>query len=618
MAYLEVNELTKTWGEITLFKKTSFVINKGEKVALIAKNGAGKSTLFNILKGTDVFDAGTIRFEKDVVCAFLDQEPEFNPNQTVWEACYHSSNPIISLIREYDKAIKKQDLNKIEELSLKMDQYQAWDMEASVKQILSIFRIDEFDKRISTLSGGQKKRLALANTLINKPDFLILDEPTNHLDVEMIEWLEGYLDRTSITLLMVTHDRYFLDNVCDKIIELDMDGLYVYQGNYSYFVEKRAERIENKNMEIDKANNLLRKEQEWMRRMPKARSTKAKYRVDAFDELKQKASKQKEQKQLKITAESARLGKKIIEIKEISKTYDKILFRNFSYLFKRGEKIGIIGPNGCGKTTFLEIITGSIPSESGYVKHGETLRVAYYKQEGIQFDQKKKVIDIIKDIAEVVTLSDGKSISASEYLRQWLFPDALHHVYFESLSGGEKRRIFLMSLLMKNPNFLILDEPTNDLDLMTLQILEDYLASFTGCVIIVSHDRFFMDRIIGQLFVFDESPDIKIFPGNYTQYRNSLQATRKKTKQETKEKVSSDRGKKNTSSKLTYKERLELDRIEDDISSMEQQKKKIEVQLEDTGKTAVEISELSGQYAELTKLLDEAENRWMELSEKDV
>lgn len=618
MAYLEVNELTKTWGEMTLFRSISFVINRGDKVALIARNGAGKSTLFRILKGTDVFDEGTVHFDKELVLAFLDQEPDFDAHQTVWEACYHSDNPVIRVVREYEEAIKRQDIHKIEALSLKMDQLQAWDMEASIKQILSIFRIDDFDKSIATLSGGQKKRLALANTLINKPDFLILDEPTNHLDVEMIEWLEEYLERHAITLLMVTHDRYFLDRVCNKMLEIDDDSIYTYQGDYAYYLEKRAERIDNKNAEIGKARNLMRTELDWIRKMPKARSHKAKYRVDAFDELKKKASQKTSQNTLHITAESARLGKKIMDIQGVSKSFEEPLFADFSYTLKRGEKIGLIGPNGCGKSTFLRLITGELAPDAGQVEMGETLRIAYYKQDGLQFEGEKKVIEIIKDIAEVVTLSNGKTISAPEYLRQWLFPDVLHYVNFNALSGGEKRRLFLLSLLMKNPNFLILDEPTNDLDLMTLQILEDYLVTFAGCVIIVSHDRFFMDKIVDQLFVFDETPRIVIFPGSYSQYRESLNKKQLEEKKEKTRRTPRLEKKSGPSHKITYKERLELAEIEKKISLLEQHKKEVEESLGNTSNSAIKLKELSQQYKEMCDTLETYEMRWLTLSEKEM
>jgi ATP-binding cassette subfamily F protein uup len=556
MNYLQVENITKSFGDLVLFDNISISIHKDQKVALIAKNGAGKTTLLNIIAGIDSPDDGKVTFRNDIKVGYLEQMPYIDDKLTVMEHVFNSSKEIVAVIKDYEKALENDNKNQLEELLIKMDVLKAWDYEVKVNQILSKFKITNHDQIIGELSGGQKKRLALASILILEPDLLILDEPTNHLDLEMIEWLEVFLKKSKCTLLMVTHDRYFLDRVCTNIIEMDDNTIYNYKGNYTYFLEKREERILNQTAEVDKAKNLLKTEQDWMRRMPQARGTKAKYRIDAFYDLKDKASQKRDDSKVKLDVQTARLGKKIVEISNLSKSYgDLKLIENFSYKFQRFEKVGIVGKNGTGKSTLLNLINNTIQPDSGSIEIGETVVFGYYKQDGIQFDEGKKVLEVVQDIAEVVTLGDGFKMSVSHFLNYFLFPPEVQHSYVSKLSGGELRRLYLCTVLMKNPNFLILDEPTNDLDILTLDILEDYLKSFTGCVLIVSHDRYFMDKIVDHLFVFEGEGVVKDFPGNYSIYRDyEIKKEKKERKEIQAEKpVKQKSVNKEKSKKLSYK-----------------------------------------------------------------
>ena len=618
--YLQVEGLTRYWGETILFDDLNFTIAQGQKVALIARNGAGKTTLLDTIMGKDLPDSGKVTFLNDITIGYLNQYPTLNPDYTVTEEVYHSTNEVVQAVREYEEAINHPGNNNLQKASEKMDRFNAWDFDVKIKQILSQLKINRFDQKISTLSGGQLKRVALANILINEPDFLILDEPTNHLDLDMIEWLEEYLQKAKSTLLMVTHDRYFLDRVCNEILELDNNTLYRYKGNYSYFLEKRQERQEQQQAEVEKARNLLRTELEWMRRMPKARGTKAKYRIDSFYQLKEKASQNLSDDELSLTIEASRLGKKIVNVENLCKGFgDLKVLDDFSYKFARLEKIGIIGDNGTGKSTFLNMITGDLQPDSGTVNIGETVKFGYYRQEGIQFSPDAKVIDIIRDIAEYIDLGKDNQWSASQLLSHFLFSYDMQYTRVEKLSGGEKRRLYLCSILMQNPNFLILDEPTNDLDIMTLNVLEEYLQRFNGCVLIVSHDRYFMDKIVDHLFVFERNGIVKNFPGSYSIYRDYLDEKERQERQlqsadkpvkETKPKTNS------VQQKLSFHEKREFDQLGEQITVLEEEKKTIEGQLSSGLLTHEEIVEKSERYQTIKDLLDEKELRWLELSEK--
>jgi len=613
---IEAEKITKSYGDLVLYENISFSIHENQKVALIARNGAGKSTILNILTNKDTPDSGKITFKNDINIGFLEQNPKVNPQNTVIEEVFNSDNKIVKLIKEYEKALENNETNIISQLSNEMDRYNAWDYEVKIKQILSKLDIKKFSQKVSELSGGQKRRIALARILINEPNLLILDEPTNHLNLEMIEWLENFLNSSKVTLLMVTHDRYFLDRVCNKIIEIDDKQIYTYNGNYSYFLEKRYERIQNRNAELEKAKNLLRKEQDWINRTPMARTSKAKYRIDAFYELKEKASGKIQDQNIRLDIAVTRLGKKILNIKHIHKSFDDIqILKDFSYNFNKGEKVGIIGKNGTGKTTFLNIITNEIKPDKGYIDFGETVVVGYYKQEGIKFKPNQKVIDYIKEFAEVIKLKNGNTVSASQFLQYFLFTPQMQYSKIEKLSGGEKRRLYLMSILIKNPNFLILDEPTNDLDIMTLHVLEDYLQNFEGSVIIVSHDRYFMDNIVDHLFVFNGNADIKDFAGNYSQYRNeylknlkrnNISDTKKtaKSKQQTKEKK-----------KFSFKEKYEFEQLEKELDELNNRKTKIETLISSNKLSQTELIENSEELGKLLELINEKELRWLELSE---
>ena len=621
ISYLQVENLSKRFGEQLLFENISFGIGKGQKVALIAKNGMGKSTLLRIIAGKDTAETGTVIFRNDITIGILEQDPLLDPENTIFEEVFNSDSPILRLIKAYEAAISKNDTTALEKLIPEMDNHSAWDYDNTIKQILSELKIDTYDKKVHLLSGGQKKRVGLAKVLISNPDFLILDEPTNHLDIEMTEWLEEYLEKSNVTLLMVTHDRYFLDRVCNQIIEIDDFGLYSYEGNYSYYLEKRKERIANRNAAIDKARNLLRTEQEWMRRMPQARSHKAQYRIDNFYKLKETASQQTTETKLELDIQGKRLGKKILELEHVSKSFDgQVILHDFSYKFVRGEKIGIVGKNGVGKSTFLNIITQHLEPDSGSISIGETVVYGYYQQSGIAFHENDRVIDIVKNIAEHIDLGNGRVMSASQFLEYFLFTDKQQYSLVSKLSGGERRRLYLLTVLMSNPNFLILDEPTNDLDFLTLNVLEEYLQGFKGCLLIVSHDRFFTDKVVDRIFAFEGNGIIKDFPGNYTLYKNKKEEEKENQEKIEKEKKKTDPtpvSQTDTSEKkrkLSFKERQEMQQLETDLEQLNEEKAAIESALNSGTLSPDELLTKSNRIAEIIAILDEKEMRWLELS----
>lgn len=618
ISYLQVENLSKSYGNLSLFENISFGVGQGQKIALIAKNGTGKTSLLNIISGKDSQDNGEVTFRNDLKFAYLEQNPDLNNENTVLNEVFNSPDPILSVIRDYEKIIIEDNQELMTGILEKMDHYKAWDYENKVKQILSKLKITNFDQLVGQLSGGQKKRIGLAKVLITEPDFLILDEPTNHLDLEMIEWLEDYLNKSKSTLLMVTHDRYFLDRVCNEIIEMEANNIYTYKGNYSYYLEKRAERIENMNAEVGKAQKLMKSEQEWIRRMPQARGTKAKYRVDAFEDLKKKAASGFTEEKMDLDIKSARLGKKILEIDRLNKSYGSLKIMNdFSYKFQRGEKIGIVGKNGTGKSTFLNLITRNIEADSGNIEIGETVVFGYYKQDGITINENERIIDVIKEIAESIDLGNGKVMSASQFLEYFLFPSKTQYNYVSKLSGGEKRRLYLMTVLMKNPNFLILDEPTNDLDIMTLNVLEDYLINFNGCLIIVSHDRFFMDKVVDQLFVFEGDGVIQNFPGNYTIYRSTLEEKEKNDKKTEKQvKPKKEKPKSTQPLKLSFNEKREFEQLEKEIEILTKEKEEIEIAMSSGKLSNDELIEKASRIEYLINSIDEKELRWLELSER--
>ncbi len=620
IAYLSVENLTQHWGDIQLFNDLTFGISEGQKVGLIARNGEGKTTLLNILAQVKPAETGAVIYRKGISLGYLSQEPILNNDNTVIEEIFASDNPQVLAIKAYEKALEEEKHDELGDLIETLDKLNAWDFEARIKQILSQLKITRFNQLISELSGGQKKRVALANILINEPDFLILDEPTNHLDLEMIEWLEDHLKRSKATLIMVTHDRYFLDRICNEIYELADKTLYNYKGNYAYFLEKREERIQTEALQIEKAKNLLKKEQDWMNRQPQARATKAKYRIDAFHDLKKKAQGGTQEQTINLDIQSARLGKKIIECHNVNKSFDDLkILDDFSYKFAQGEKVGIIGKNGTGKSTFLNTITGGLLPDSGEVETGETVVVGYYRQSGIQIDDDKKVIDVISEISEHITLGSGNSMSPAQFLRHFLFNNQMHHVQVNKLSGGEKKRLYLMTVLMKNPNFLILDEPTNDLDIFTLNLLEEYLQSFKGCVVIVSHDRYFMDKIVDHLFVFEGNGKIKDFPGNYSIYHDFKEQEAKEQRKEERAKQETKQDTPQTSKekprKLTFKEKKEMEQLEEDLETLGTTKNEIENELNSGNLDSDALNEKAKQLSEIMNKIDEKEMRWLELSE---
>ena len=615
--YLQAENLSKRFGDQLLFENISFTIFEHQKVALIARNGTGKTTLMEILAGNDTPESGQITKTGDIRIGYLKQIPVLDDNHTVFEAVFQSGQEKVEIIRNFEDALlhnRKEDITKYTEL---MERHHAWDYEVKVKQILTQLKINNYDQRIAELSGGQKKRVAMANMLINEPDLLMLDEPTNHLDLEMIEWLENYLEKTKITLFMVTHDRYFLDRVCNEILEMEGNTIYRHRGNYSYFLEKRNERIEMQQAGIDKAKNLLRTELEWARRMPQARGHKSKYRMERVDDLIVKAGQNLNENNIELSMNSSRLGNKILDLENISKSYDELcLIKDLSYKFQRGEKLGIVGKNGTGKSTFLNIITGNIQPDSGTIEIGQTVRFGYYRQMGIDFNPGDKVIDVVNKIAEVINFEDGRKLTASQLLTTFLFPPDTQYSFVEKLSGGEKRRLYLCTILMTNPNFLILDEPTNDLDIMTLAVLEDYLRVFQGCVIIVSHDRYFMDKIVDHLFVFNGDGSIKDFPGSYTIWRNKELEEEEKRKKEIKPEIkATPKPVKEKERKLTFNEKKELEQLEKDIAALETEKAQLSDELNSGTLNNAQLQEKSSRFGEITELLEEKEMRWLELSE---
>ncbi|WP_321517689.1 ABC-F family ATP-binding cassette domain-containing protein [uncultured Bacteroides sp.] len=616
-SYMQIDGLTKSFGDLVLFNEISFGIADGQRIGLIAKNGSGKTTLLNIIAGKEGYDAGNIVFRRDLRVAYLEQDPHYPEELTVLEACFHSNNDTVQLLKEYEACMETEDHPGLQDLLIRMDHEKAWDYERKAKQILSQLKIRNLDQQVKSLSGGQLKRVALANTLITEPELLILDEPTNHLDLDMTEWLEEYLRRTNISLLMVTHDRYFLDRVCSEIIEIDNKQIYQYKGNYSYYLEKRQERIDSSNIEIERANNLYRTELDWMRRMPQARAHKAKYRQDAFYEIEKVAKQRFNNDNVKLEVKSAYIGSKIFEADHLYKSFgDLKILDDFSYIFARYEKMGIVGNNGTGKSTFIKILMGQAMPDKGTIEIGETIRFGYYSQDGLQFDDQMKVIDVVQDIAEVIELGDGKKLTASQFLQHFLFTPETQHSYVYKLSGGERRRLYLCTILMRNPNFLVLDEPTNDLDIITLNVLEDYLVNFKGCVIVVSHDRYFMDKVVDHLLVFNGQGDIRDFPGNYSDYRDWSEARKQKEKEAEKPKEEKTaRVRENDKRKMSYKEKMELAQIEKDMEELEQEKATLESDLCSGSLPSELLVEKSKRIAEIIGFIDEKTMRWMELSE---
>ena len=615
--YLQVENLTKSFGDLVLFDKISFGIAQGQRIGLIAKNGSGKTTLLNILAGKEGYDEGTITFRRDLRVGYLEQAPSYPAGLTVLEACFHHGNSTVELIKEYEECMETPGNPGLEELLGRMEHEKAWDYERKAKQILSQLKIRDFNQKVEHLSGGQLKRVALANVLITEPDLLILDEPTNHLDLDMTEWLEEYLNRGNLSLLMVTHDRYFLDRVCSEIIEIDNKQLYSYKGNYSYYLEKRQERIDATNAEIARANNLYRTELEWMRRMPQARGHKARYREEAFYDLEKVAKQRTYDSNVKLDVKASYIGSKIFEADHLCKSFGSLkILDDFSYIFARYEKMGIVGNNGTGKSTFIKILMGLEKVDSGTLDIGETVRFGYYSQDGLQFDEQMKVIDVITAIAEVIELGNGKRLTASQFLQHFLFTPETQHSYVYKLSGGERRRLYLCTVLMKNPNFLVLDEPTNDLDIVTLQVLEEYLKNFKGCVIVVSHDRYFMDKVVDHLLVFKGQGDIRDFPGNYSDYRDWKLARAEHEKEAAKPKEEkTQRVRLNDKRRLTFKERKEMEQLETEIATLEDEKKSIEEALCSGTLSVDELTEKSKRLPLLNDELDEKSMRWLELSE---
>ena len=618
MNYLNVENISKSYGELSLFENLSFSIHKDQKIAFVAKNGTGKTTILNILSGKDTPDSGQIIYRKDLRTTFLSQEPVLDQSLTVEETILKSDNPILNVIKTYHQALENPEDSKLYQTAFDdMERYQAWDYETQYTQILFKLKLVDLDQKVSELSGGQQKRLALANTLLSKPDLLILDEPTNHLDLEMIEWLEAFFAKENITLFMVTHDRYFLERVCSEIIELDEGCIYNYKGNYSYYLEKKEERIEREAIETNKSKQLFKKELGWMRRQPKARTTKSKSRIDDFYEIKERASKRRNDHEIQLEINMERLGSKILEIYKVSKAFDeKLILDKFEYVFQRGERIGIIGKNGTGKSTFLNMITGGLQPDSGKIIQGETIKFGYYTQDGIKAKPMQKVIDVVRDYGDYIPLMKGKQISAQQLLERFLFSRKKQYDFVEKLSGGERKRLYLCTVLIQNPNFLILDEPTNDLDIVTLNVLENFLLDFPGCLLVVSHDRYFMDKIVDHLFVFRGEGMVEDFPGNYSDFRTyedsaSVASEPKKLATITKEVTP-----KQSQTKLSFNEQKELKNLESKLKSLEFDKKELESQflVEDISMDTIET--LSADLKKLLQVIEDKELRWLELNEK--
>jgi ATP-binding cassette subfamily F protein uup len=619
MNYLSAEALAKSYNEKWLFRDVSIGVSRGQKVALVGINGSGKSTLLNILSGKIAPDGGKVVLSKDIRVGYLDQNPDFQGSHTVTEALFAADNAMLKAVNEYERCLNDPALHdKLQGAMEKMDDLQAWDYEQKVKQIISKMGIKNLEQKIDTLSGGQKKRVAMARVLIEEPDFLIMDEPTNHLDLETIEWLEGLLSTQNTTLLLVTHDRYFLDRVANQIVELDNGKLYTYKGNYSYFLEKKAEREQQTLAEIDKAKNLMRKELDWMRRQPKARGTKSKSRIDAFYELKDKATSAKPVQKLELNVTTSRQGGKIIEVENISKSFqNKKMVDNFSYVFKKKDRIGIVGKNGIGKSTLLNMLTGTLKPDSGKVTKGDTTLIGHFSQEGLEIKEDKRVIEVVKEIAEVITMGDGQTVSVSKFLEYFQFTPEMQYTFISKLSGGEKKRLQLLKILVRNPNFLILDEPTNDLDIVTLNVLEDFLINFSGSLLVVSHDRYFMDQLVDHLFVFQGDGAIKDFPGNYTDYREwaDEQESKAASKPEAK-KVESAKAPEEKK-KLSFNEKKEHETLEKEIAALESEKETLVEKL-NSGGSHIEITEWSKEIDRISKLVEQKTERWLELEEKAV
>ncbi len=619
VSYLQVEGLSKAFGVDVLFEDLTFGVAEGEKIGLIAKNGTGKSTLLDILAGIASQDSGTVIYRNNLRVGYLPQLPDLGGALTVLDACLHGDDPRSTAIHDYEEALRTGDSDAMTAAIQAMDASVAWDYEERFKQILTQLKITDYNQPVKELSGGQVKRVALARLLIDEPQMLILDEPTNHLDIDMIEWLENYLQRSRVTLLMVTHDRYFLDNICNRILEMDQHSIFSYNGNYNYYLEKRAERIEAQNAQVERARNLLRTELDWMRRQPQARAHKAQYRIDAFYDLQERAQQRRDDSEVELNVKSAYIGKKIFTAHHVSKRYsDKVILDDFNYTFARYEKLGIVGDNGVGKTTFIKLLLDIVKPDSGYFEIGETVKFAHYSQEGMRFDEGKRVIDAVRDVAEYIYFDEKHHYTAMAWLNHFLFTPQDQQKFIAKLSGGERRRLYLAMVLMTKPNFLILDEPTNDLDISTLEILEEYLAQFNGCVIIVSHDRFFMDRTVDHTFVFTGNGHVKDFPGNYSEYRAWKQRHEQEAAQQAKEQEVA-KPKENTwanrsdQKRLTYKEQRELEQLNIDLEALNKEKAKLDA-LFASGETLDDVAAKAVRYQEVKDLLDEKEMRWLELS----
>ncbi len=617
MNYLSVENIAKSYGERELFKNISFGINEGQKVGFIAKNGTGKTSLLNILAGFDTPDEGQVIYRKDLTTAFLPQEPDLDPHLSVEETIFSSENEILNVINRYEKALlNPDDTEAYQKAFEEMEAMQAWDFETQYKQILFKLKLNDLSREVKYLSGGQKKRLALTVMLLQKPDFIIMDEPTNHLDLDMIEWLEEYFKKENFTIFMVTHDRYFLERVCNEIVELDHGQLYTYKGNYTYYLDKKESRVELEATNTEKAKQLYKKELDWMRRQPKARTTKSKSRIEDFHDIKQRAHQRRKDHQVQLELNMERLGSKVVELHNISKSYsDKELFENFDYNFKRGERVGIIGKNGTGKSTFLNILTGSLKPDTGKVVIGETIKFGYYTQGGIEVKPGQKVIEVIREFGDYIPLKKGRQISAQQLLERFLFDRKKQYDFVEKLSGGEKKRLYLCTVLIQNPNFLILDEPTNDLDIVTLNVLENFLLDFPGCLIVVSHDRYFMDKIVDHLFVFQGNAEIEDFPGNYTDYREYEDSAQKTSEIQEEKPAKKDWKKSSSGSKLSYNEQKEFSKLEKQISKLEKEKEKLQQHfLKDLN--SEEIKESSVKLQQIEDEIEEKTERWFLLGAK--
>lgn len=620
-SFLQVENLSKSFGDKVLFSDVTFGIYEGDKIGLIAKNGAGKTTLLRIVAGAEAYDSGEVTYRNGLRVAYLAQLPELDGQLPVADACMSLGGEAMETVREYEAATASGDSARLERAMQRMDASGGWTYEDRMRQVLTQLKISDLSQRVGELSGGQQKRVALAKVILDEPELLILDEPTNHLDIDMIEWLEDYLSRSRVALLMVTHDRYFLDKVCSKILEIDERKIYAYEGNYDYYLAKREERISAQNAELLRVKNLLRTELEWMRRQPQARGTKAKYRIDAFYALDAKSKERRNDSSVRLKGGASYIGSKIFEAIDVSKRYgDKVILRNFEYVFARYEKVGIVGGNGVGKSTFVKLLLGLEQPDSGRFDVGETVKFGYYSQEGIRFDEQEKVIDAVRKIAEVVVIDEKTRYTASQFLQFFLFPPAAQQNYIYKLSGGEKRRLYLATVLMKTPNFLILDEPTNDLDITTLGILEEYIAKFKGCVIVVSHDRFFLDRTVDHLFVFEGDGIVRDFPGSYSDYRSwRRERDAEKANAEAEKKSSaanSWKPRREKSDKMTFKERKEFESLAGEIADLEKEKREIEEMLNSGNLGVEELTQKSQRISEVLALLDEKEMRWLELSEK--